>query len=94
MKNYITFPNQYINPHNFVLDTSAILGVFETNLNDRFTIKLNQNPLEVTVEHTSDAALQQEFIDNIRQALLAKPGLGEIKVQLPEGFEVTFVEFG
>lgn len=93
MKNYITFPNQSVNPHDFVLDTSAITGLFQKNSPSGFNIKLNQNGVEVSVEHTSDAALQQEFIDNIRQALLAKPGLGEIKVQLPEGFEVTFIEF-
>jgi len=93
MKNYITFPTTSGNPHDFVLTTEYITGIFDTSATDVLIIKLNQYDVEVSVEHTDDAALQAEFVNNIKKALIANPGIGKIPVQLPAGFEVTFVEF-
>ena len=94
MKNYITFPSQYLTPHDFCITTEYIKGLIEVTDPASFAIKLNQLSNELIVEHTADAALQTEFINNIKKALIAKPGVGKIPVQLPEGFEVTFVEVG
>jgi hypothetical protein len=93
MKNYITFPTTSGNLHDFVLTTEYITGLFDASATDVFVIKLNLDGVEVNVEHTDDAALQAEFINNIRKALIANPGVGKIPVQLPAGFEVTFIEF-
>jgi hypothetical protein len=94
MKNHIAFKNQYLTPHEFVLSSEYISGTISTSLSSVTSLKLNQQGAEIIVEHTDDATLQAEFANNIRKALIAKPGVGKIKVQLPEGFEVTFVEWG
>ena len=91
MKNYITFP--YLS-HDFVLSTDLLIGVIEVADNSEFGIKTTiPNGLEIIIEHTADATLQAEFVQNIKKALIARPGVGKIKVQLPQGFEVTFIEF-
>ena len=93
MKNYITFP--YLS-HDFVLSTDLLIGVIEVDPadNSQFGIKTTiPNGLEIIIEHTADATLQAEFVQNIKKALIARPGVGKIKVQLPQGFEVTFIEF-
>ena len=97
MKNYITFPYQYLTPHDAVLSTDLLTGAIAVDPadNSQFGIKtMISNGTEVIIEHTADATLQAEFVENIKKALIAKPGVGKIKVQLPEGFEVTFIEFG
>ena len=93
MKNYITFPNQDGNPHDFVLTTEYITGVFELNDSATFAMKLSESQAEVIIEHTDDAALQTEFINNIKKALITNTGIGKIPVQLPAGLEVSFIEF-
>ena len=93
MKNHIAFESQYLTPHEFVLSSEYIEGLIDTSLSTQTVLKLNQVSQEVVVEHTNDATLQAEFANNIRKALIAKPGIGKVPVQLPEGFEVTFVDF-
>jgi len=94
MKNHIAVRSQYLTPHDFVLSCDYITGLIEVSSSSATILKLNQKNNEVIFEHTDDATLQAEFANNIRKALIAKPGVGKIKVPLPEGFEVTFVEFG
>jgi hypothetical protein len=97
MKNYITFPSQHVTPHDAVLSTDFLTGEIQVDplYNDNFALKTTiPTGAEVVIEHTADATLQAEFANNIRKALIAKPGVGKVPVQLPEGFEVTFVEFG
>jgi len=94
MKNHIAFKSQYLTPHEFVLSIDSIEGVIDTSLPSDTILKLNSSAgLEIVIEHTSNATLQAEFANNIRKALIAKPGVGKIKVQLPEGFEVSFVDY-
>lgn len=94
MKNHIAFKTTSGFPHEFVLSTDSIEGVINTSSPSETKLKLTQNEgLEVVIEHTSNATLQAEFANNIRKALIAKPGVGKIKVQLPQGFEVTFIEY-
>jgi hypothetical protein len=95
MKNHIAFKSQYLTPHEFVLSIDSIEGVIDTGSSPSQTsLKLNSSVgSEIIIEHTSNATLQAEFANNIRKALIAKPGVGKIKVQLPEGFEVTFVDY-
>ena len=94
MKNHISFKNQYLTPHEFVLSTDSIDGVIGTGVPDTTELRLTQNEgFAIVIEHTSNATLQAEFANNIRKALIAKPGVGKIKVQLPQGFEVTFIEY-
>jgi len=94
MKNHIAFKSQYLTPHEFVLSSEYISGLIDTSSSASTTLKLNQQYAEFIVEHTDDATLQSEFVNNIKKALIAKPGVGKVPVQLPEGFEVTFVDFG
>ncbi len=97
MKNYITFPSQDGVPHAAVLSTDLLTGeiAVDPSTNSEFALKtIIPNGTEVILEHTADATLQAEFVKNIKKALIAKPGVGKVKVQLPEGFEVDFVYFG
>jgi len=93
MINYITFPTTNVNLNDFVLTTSYINGMIEVASSDNTIIKLNNSEVEASLEHTNSASLQAEFISNIKKALIAKPGVGRVQVKLPEGFEVTFIEF-
>ena len=95
MKNYITFPSQEGNPHEIVLSTDTISGFINTDNDSELVLKTtDRTGLEIIIEHTADVALQAEFANNIRKALIAKPGVGRVPVQLPEGFVVGFVSFG
>ena len=73
MKNYITFPTTSGNPHDFVLTTEYIYGIFEISDSATFALKLNNSQAEVIIEHTDDAALQTEFINNIKAFLILYP---------------------
>jgi len=94
MKNHIAFKTTSGFPHEFVLSIDSIEGVIDTLSPSDTILKLNSSAgFEVAIEHTSNATLQAEFANNIRKALIAKPGVGKIKVPLPEGFEVTFIDY-
>jgi len=95
MKNYITFPSTNGTLHDVVLSTDSLSGAIAAENDSELTLKTTDSTgLEIIIEHTADTTLQAEFANNIRKALIAKPGIGKVPVQLPEGFVVGFVSFG
>lgn len=95
MKNYITFPSTNGTLHDIVLSTDSLSGAIAAENDSELLLKTTiPSGTEVIIEHTADTTLQAEFANNIRKALIARPGVGKIKIQLPEGFEVGFVYFG
>lgn len=94
MKNHIAVTVQGTPNYEFVLSSEYITGIIELASSSETILKLNQKSEEVIFEHTDDATLQAEFVNNIKKALIAKPGFGKIKVQLPEGFEIDFAYYG
>ena len=94
MKNYLAFKNQYQNPHEFpiALDVFTTYVASSSSSMTVFQLTGATTGLQANIEHTDDAALAAEFIDNVKQAILANPGGGKINVTLPEGFEITFIE--
>ena len=94
MKNYLVFKNQYQNSHESVITLDVFTTYLDSSSSSSTTFQLagSTGGLQYVIEHTDDAALAAEFIDNVNQAVLANPGAGKINVPLPEGFEITFIE--
>ena len=94
MKNYLVFKNQYENSHESVIALDVFTTYVASSSSDTTVFQLmgSTGGLQYNIQHTDDAALAAEFIDNVKQAILANPGGGKINVTLPEGFEITFIE--
>ena len=94
MKNYLVFKNEYENSHESViaLDVFTTYVASSSSSQTVFQLMGSTGGLQYNIDHTNDAALAAEFVDNVKQAILANPGGGKINVPLPKGFEITFIE--